>query len=679
MNINIYKEQSYRNDIQGVRALGATLIMIYHIWLGKVSGGVDVFFVVSGYFMAGMLIRSYLTNKKIKPFEFWGKIIKRVAPLAYIVIASTLVLGYFFMPPNLWLGGISESLTSALNIENLQLIRVGTDYIASNNPPSPFQQFWALSIQIQFYLFLPFIFMVGINLSNRVKSYKALLAIIITIIVLSFCFSIYYTNINPSEAYFNTASRAWEFFVGVAVFMVLPLINITGKTARVLRWIGFLLILTIGIVAPRDISYPGYIALAPVFAAACMIIAGAFDQTGYLYKLLSSKPFVYIGNRSFSIYLWHWPILIFFQYYTGTRPSDISFIEGLGIIALALIIAIVSKRLIEDPFVKIKKTSSMAPYFIGFLFFVPVTSSSFYIRSQVVNTYEKDPATNYVNSKYYEGSNAYIETGPTNIGVKDFISVESNRSIPSLTGCIDGVVDGMISFCELGDKNSENVILLIGGSRLAHWEPLFSYMAKKENFKIVAATINSCSFGFNPLQDPKCEDWNNKVIKFIADMNPKPKAVIVNSSRSEHKGTVKKFGIKSGEYMPSGYVNNIKEVTSMGIPVIGIRINPVADDPNVCVWGHMKDASKCTIHYQTSLLEKNPALALKEEVKDFYPVDFTSVICSDGLCPLTFDGYLTMIDDSHFTASYISYLAPALEKSLNDQVGGFSKFLNQSK
>lgn len=99
MDLNIYREVVYRYDIQGVRAIGAILIMFYHIWFNKVSGGVDIFFVVSGYFMAGTLTRSYLRDGKIKPFNFWGKIVRRVTPLAYIVIASTLVSAYFFMPP----------------------------------------------------------------------------------------------------------------------------------------------------------------------------------------------------------------------------------------------------------------------------------------------------------------------------------------------------------------------------------------------------------------------------------------------------------------------------------------------------------------------------------------------------------------------------------------------------
>lgn len=677
MDLNIYTKSLYRYDIQGVRALGAILIMTYHIWFGKVSGGVDIFFVISGYFMAGMLIRSHLKYNKIKPFDFWSRIIRRVAPLAYTVIAATVALGYFFMPPHLWGGSIIESLTSALHIENLQLIRVGTDYLASNDPPSPFQQFWALSIQIQFYFFLPFIFMLGLALSHKFNSYKALLSLIISIILISFCFSIYYTNLNPPAAYFNTATRAWQFFVGVAVFLALPFINISQRFSKILIWFGFLLIFAIGIFVPQNFSYPGYISLLPVMAASCIIVAGSFYQKGYLHKLLSSKVFVYIGNLSFSIYLWHWPFLIYFQHYTGKRVGDISVIEGLAIIVLALIVAVFSKKLIENPFASIKKTSIFFPYVVGIVFFVPVIALSLYIQSKITNLYNQVQTTNYDVKNYYKGNHAYVQNESLNISLEKLISAPKDRSISSLVGCSDGVIDGEISFCELGDKNSDTSILLVGGSRLAHWEPLFSYWAKQENIKIIAATIHSCSFGVNILQDQNCQEWNNKVINFISEINPRPKIVVINSSRSEHKDTVQKLRIDNGEYIPLGYVENIKKVLSIGIPVIGIRINPVFDDPNTCLWKNAKNPStQCAIKYQQSLLKDNPALALKGKgFENFYPVDFTNVVCSDGLCPLVFDKHLTMADDSHYTASYISYLAPALLQSLDQQVNGLSNLL----
>tara|TARA_R110000851_G_scaffold130818_1_gene264498 strand:- start:929 stop:2866 length:1938 start_codon:yes stop_codon:yes gene_type:complete len=644
--------------------------MFYHIWFNKVSGGVDVFFVVSGYFMAGMLARSYLRNEKIKPFEFWGRVIRRVTPLAYIVIASTLFSAYFFMPAHLWKSGINEVLTSALHIENWQLIRVGTSYLNSGNPPSPFQQFWALSLQVQFYFILPFIFIIGVTLSKIFHSYKAFLFFIALIVFISFIFSIWYTNTNPSAAYFNTGARAWEFFVGVAVFVVSPFIVISSNIARKLMWVGGILILAVGAFVPDSATYPGYVAVLPVAAAVSIMIGGSADKTGHVYRFLSSKVLVYIGGISFSLYLWHWPIFVYFQHYSGSSPGNITLIEGSLVIILAFIFSIISKKLVENPLSKIKEKSAIAPYVIGVAFFLPVFLSGYYARAEIIKIYNEAKSNDYVNEVYYGGDGAYLQNGILEIGLKRLISVKNDVTRASLNGCSHGVDNGRISFCEFGNINEENSILIVGGSRVAHWEPFFSYLGRRNRFKVITATINSCSFGYHPTMesDVNCQDWNNNIIEFISNMDPKPKAVVVNSSRLE----------EDGEYTPSGYVENIKAVLSLGIPVLGIRINPNFNDPNSCLWRNSDDVSKCATNYLLSLDNENPVVEIKENegLENFFPIDFTEVLCSDGRCPAYFDGYPAMRDDHHLTESYILYLSRALEKSLDHQVDGFKNFFS---
>jgi peptidoglycan/LPS O-acetylase OafA/YrhL len=148
---------NYRNDIQGVRAVSAMLVLVFHIWFQKVSGGVDVFFVISGFLMTGMLLRQYAKEEKLKPFKFWGGIVKRITPAAYIVLLTTFFFCYFFVPPVYWTAIIHEFILSAAHLENLLLIRREVDYLESGGVASPFQQYWALSIQVQFYIFLPFL------------------------------------------------------------------------------------------------------------------------------------------------------------------------------------------------------------------------------------------------------------------------------------------------------------------------------------------------------------------------------------------------------------------------------------------------------------------------------------------------------------------------------------------
>ena len=155
MSLAAYKKTEYRNDIQGVRAIGAILIMVFHIWFSKVSGGVDVFFVVSGFLMTSLLLSQILGEGNLNPLLFWSQIIKRVAPSAYTVLAVSLLAGYFFLPVDQVMNLFSETLASALHFENIQLIKKGVNYLTADAGKSLVQQFWALSIQMQFYILLP--------------------------------------------------------------------------------------------------------------------------------------------------------------------------------------------------------------------------------------------------------------------------------------------------------------------------------------------------------------------------------------------------------------------------------------------------------------------------------------------------------------------------------------------
>lgn len=222
-----------------------------------------------------------------------------------------------------------------------------------------------------------------------------------------------------------------------------------------------------------------------------------------------------------------------------------------------------------------------------FLFFL----SGYYVRAEIIKAYNNTEFNDYVDRDYYNGDDAYVQNEELSIELKRMISVKNDLTRASLNGCSSGLDDGEISFCEFGDTSKERSVLLVGGSRIAHWEPFFSYLGRKHKFKVVTATINSCSFGYHPTieNDADCQDWNDHIINFISTMDPKPKAVVVNSSRSDG----------DGEYIPPGYVENIKEVLSLGIPVLGVRITPKFNNPNLCLWRNRGDVSKCATNYLT--------------------------------------------------------------------------------
>src|SRR5690606_33188902 len=173
-----YREPRLRADAQGLRAIGALLILVFHLWVHKVSGGVDVFFVISGYLMAGVLLRQVSGGGRLQPVRFWAGVVVRVAPAAYLVLLCTVLLGYLYVPAPLWRTSIDDLLFSTLHLENLHLLRNGVNYLERLDPPGPFQQFWALSMQMQFYVLLPAIMALGLRLAGRFNSRLPLLLLV---------------------------------------------------------------------------------------------------------------------------------------------------------------------------------------------------------------------------------------------------------------------------------------------------------------------------------------------------------------------------------------------------------------------------------------------------------------------------------------------------------------------
>ncbi|WP_346795484.1 acyltransferase [Halomonas sp. Bachu 37] len=363
------EDKNYRNDIQGIRAIGAMLVLVFHIWFQKVSGGVDVFFVVSGFLMTGLLLRQYSREETLKPLQFWGGIIKRVAPSAYIVLLVTLFFSYFFISPVYWEAVINEFVFSAAHLENLLLIRREVDYLKREEPASPFQQFWALSIQVQFYAFLPFLLGPLVYVSNKMKSLRPLVIGVSLVVFFSFIYSLISTSSRPETAYFNPFGRVWEFLSGALVAILVPYLKVNKKLASILSFLGVLMLVSVGVVIPREWSFPGYVALFPVMSAIFLIVSGGGSEgSTVVNKLLSNKYLVVLGAMSFTIYLWHWPILIFFQNYYET--TSLGFVKGMMVILLGILLAIFTTMLLERPFRNIPKTKTLLSYTVGFLFFI---------------------------------------------------------------------------------------------------------------------------------------------------------------------------------------------------------------------------------------------------------------------------------------------------------------------
>lgn len=645
-----YSTRAYRRDIQGIRAIGALLIMVYHLWMNKVSGGVDIFFVVSGFFMANMLLTQLATEGKVRPFIFWGKIIRRVAPSAYTVLVATLVLSYLFIPETQWMRLIDEVLASAFHVENLHLMRTSVDYLARQEPPSAVQQFWALSIQMQFYFVLPLAFIVAAKLSSISRSIYPFLGIILAILALSFAYSLLSTSRSPDSAYFNPVARLWEFFFGVLIAVAMPYVRLGMRARNAIGVIGLALLLFGGLLIPRSIHFPGYIALVPVTAAACLIISGsAFTQTA-VSRFLSHRYFAFLGAISFTIYLWHWPLMVF--YLESTGAESVSLLAGILIIIGSVGLAYLTSTLVEKRFIKTNeaKQNPLAPYLIGTAFFLPAATIA-----GAIKLHFDAIASGYREESVFTGSAISIQPDATSVPYQQFLAAKADLPYSYRDSCHQKTASPEVIACEYGDPNASVSIALVGGSHATQWLPALDSLGQALNLKVFNITKSYCPLGALDNSHASCVEWNKRLIPYLADM--KPAVVITNSTRAAKNGVE--------EHIPQSYIQQWQALADRGIPVIGIRDNPQFEfDAVHCIARNKEAPSACSIPRAQALLDADPAVPLAEQIDNLKLVDMSPYFCTSESCTTVFNDILMYRDREHISAAYVRYLTDRLHRQL---------------
>ncbi len=346
-----------RREIQALRALAVLLVVLYHLLPSAVRGGyvgVDVFFVVSGFLITGHLVRDTEAHGGVRPLEFWARRARRLMPASLLVLAVTLVGTLVIVPRSLWHQFLGEIAGSALYVQNWLLIatpKTGSD--------SPVQHFWSLSVEEQFYLVWPFVMIIAAAIVARRSDSTVRRAIVIAIAIVtvaSFVFSLVVTTTVPDLAYFGTPSRGWAFGVGV----LLALLAGTPTARRVAlkadaTWVGLVLIVVSAALFTDATPFPGVAALVPV-GATLLVIWGAAAGAG---PVLGWRPVQYVGDISYSVYLWHFAIIILADHLFA---SGMPVAAKVVVVVLIAVLAVLSKTFIEDPVRTSRLLASRPPY-----------------------------------------------------------------------------------------------------------------------------------------------------------------------------------------------------------------------------------------------------------------------------------------------------------------------------
>jgi peptidoglycan/LPS O-acetylase OafA/YrhL len=341
----------FRPDIEGMRAVAVCLVLLYHGFHAPFTGGfvgVDVFFVISGFLITNLLLHEKEQKAGVSIPRFYARRVRRILPAATLVVLATVFVTYDrlgFIAGNQIAG---DAKWTAVFAANIHFGLVGTDYLGSQLPPSPLQHMWSLGVEEQFYLLWPGVFL-GLVLLVRGRRHRTALAVVlIGLIAASFAWSVIETRSNATWAYFSPLTRAWELGLGALVavlatvaarvrpYWVTELLSLCGITGIAIS----------ALVLNSSTAYPGSAVALPVISTALLIATGCANHGTLVGRALALRPMQWIGARSYSLYLWHWPFLIIAAEYLGKKLSAT---QNAGLLLLALAATAVTYRFIENP------------------------------------------------------------------------------------------------------------------------------------------------------------------------------------------------------------------------------------------------------------------------------------------------------------------------------------------
>ena len=650
------REQKFRSEIHGLRGVSALLVAVCHIWFAKVSGGVDVFFVISGFLVLGPLVERCLSTGRADIGRVATSLMKRIVPTALVVLAACLLLAITIIPATRWPQLAKEILASALFHENWRLASDSVDYLARDELPSLVQNYWAISAQAQFYLVMGTAVAMAAALARWRRWPIAPLLIygLILIFTLSFAWSVYLTAENQSVAYFSTSTRLWEFCLGGLLFLALPWIRLPDRARLAAGWIGLLAIVSCSAVIPVASSFPGYTALWPTLAACLVIAAGTSGSAFGADRVLSTKPLQAMGSLSYGFYLWHWPLLIVYRVLFDT--VDIDFIGGLGIILVAIVLAAGTVRLVEEPVrhLPLRGRQPWPALAFAVAFILPVVGGVLGWKAYISHERKREWVTP-LDQDLYPGAKAF-DMQPSAIPETPLrpnrVAARKDRPAVYIEDCHQSLRGTEILRCTYGDDQADTTIAVVGGSHSAHWLPALRVMTLDRPVRIVTYTKSACLLSMKHYgwarHKKSCIEWRDKVIAELLETRPDIVFTTANKSSIEDKS------------VPEAYIAAWRLLEKAGIEVAAIRDTPMMEvDIPECVELHGLDAPRCS--RPTMLDEPDPFRSPGAMPSNVHFIDLSSYFCDQSLCPPTAGNILIYTDSHHLTATYSRSLAPMLQ------------------
>lgn len=649
--INI--ERKFRLEIEGLRFVAALLVAIYHIWFNRVSGGVDVFFVISGFLITSSIISTINRTGEIKFLPYIKKLMKRLLPSVFFILGIVLIMSYFLLPKSIFGQTLKEVIASMFFYQNWQLAISNTNYLDADQMKTPIEHFWALSIQGQFYIIWFILFAIILILIKKYKiiNVKWLINTFLGVIfVASLTYSIYLTSANQQWAYFTTFTRVWQFALGSLLCINLSSIKVNKVFAVLAGWIGLFALISTGIIFDVSEKFPGYIALWPMIAAILIVLSGTRETRFGVKRFLGSPFMVKIGGISFGIYLWHWVLLSFYRYNVQEIPGVFM---GILIILASIALSFFMTQLIEDPirtsnndkfsFKRLGIMGSINILIIGALFF-SFTMEQKKLKEMIVD-----------------------EDYPGVMAVHDEIEVPDVEAIPSLSlarkdlpqANLDGVnVKNDETGMKIGEygetEDYEATVALIGSSATLLWQGAVLEGLKDYDIRVLTiiqyGTRLSTEFEENTVRT----SWLEEVYNYLENSSDID-LLITQATRSDKDGYDQTNITDQLKYINKEFeldVLAMRDIPKYDFNVLeSLEVNGLDDTIEAMNEVENQKDEK----YWESYLEKDPEI-YKLDLTDYFYVD-------DKFQPII-GNIVVYRDKIHLTNSISKTFAPMFEEKI---------------